>query len=462
MSHQRTCRRNVPAVRTFVLAFAGLAFTLAKVASATVSTTDAPAAPAKAPVTSTQARGSASAARTAPVTLIGRAAIPGKATDLSGLTDVLPDGTPHARLGGFGSGIDYLGRDNLYVAINDRGPWDGATPYQCRFQTFEILIDPTLDPDPRAEPGRRAVQVRLVSTTMLTRNGEPLIGSSAAFESADQTAQRRFDPEGIRLSPTNTLWISEEYGPYLDEFTLTGQHVRRITPPDRFTIKAPAQLAKEEMPPFNTSGRQPNRGFEGVAITPDGTKLFAVLQSPLIQDNALSETNKRWAINTRILEIELATGRTREFLYQMHSPSHGISEILAYSNTGLLVLERDGNEGLGADFRRVYRADLSDEFGDATDVSGIGKLPASGLMPGVKPLRTTELIDFTLGAFGLNGESMPEKIEGLCFGPTLDDGRPTLIVTSDNDLQGRQPSWFWVFAVDPAAMPGFTPRAWGR
>ena len=24
-----------------------------------------------------------------------------------------------------------------------------------RFQTFEILIDPTLDPDPRAEPGRR-------------------------------------------------------------------------------------------------------------------------------------------------------------------------------------------------------------------------------------------------------------------------------------------------------------------
>lgn len=426
--------------------------------------------------TPTLASPPSSSSSAAPITLIGRAAIPGKATDLSGLTDTLPDGTPHNRLGGFGSGIDFLGHNNLYVAINDRGPWDGATPYHCRFQTFEILIDPAGDPDPRARADDRAVRVRLVSTTMLTRGGvgggggggggQPLIGSAAAFDSADQTRQARFDPEGIRLSPTGTLWIAEEYGPYLDEFALTGEHLRRVTPPAHFTVAHPAHLAKEEMPPFNTSGRQPNRGFEGLAITPSGEKLFAVLQSPLIQDGALNEKNKRRGINTRILEVDFATGRTREFIYQMHDASHGISEILAYSETGLLILERDGGEGLAADFRRVYRADLTDGTHTATDVSSVNTLPASGLPPGVTPLRTTELLDFTLGAFGLNGESMPQKIEGLCFGPPLPpsaefpNGRLTLIVTTDNDLQGKQPSWFWVFAVDPALLPGHTERAW--
>jgi hypothetical protein len=47
---------------------------------------------------------------------------------------------------------------------------------------------------------------------------------------------------------------------------------------------------------------------------------------------------------------------------------------------------------------------------------------------------------------------MPEKLEGLCFGPRLPDGRRTLIVTSDNDLKAEQASWFWVFAVDESLL----------
>ncbi len=404
----------------------------------------------------------------ADVMLLGRSAIPGKASDRSGLTDTLPDGTPHARLGGFGSGIDFLGKDNLYVAINDRGPWDGATPYRCRFQTFEIIIRPAGDPDPASKGLDRAVEARLISTTPLLRDAEPLLGSAAAFDSADQSIQTRFDPEGIRLSPTGTLWICDEYGPFLDEFTIEGTHLRRIAPPARFAVKNPAQLAKEEMPPYNDSGRQANRGFEGVAISPDGSKLFAVLQSPLIQDNALSETNTRWSVNSRVLEVDIKTGATREFLYQLHAPSHGISEVLAYSNTGLLILERDGNEGLGADFRRVYRVELNSEFGSATDISQVDKLPASGLPPGITPLFVSEFLDLTLGSYALNGETMPEKIEGLCFGPELPpttefpNGQRTLIVTTDNDLQGKQPSWFWVFAFEPSDLPGFVARSWPK
>ena len=41
----------------------------------------------------------------AKVVLLATGTVPGDATDLSGLKDTLPDGTPHNRLGAMGSGI---------------------------------------------------------------------------------------------------------------------------------------------------------------------------------------------------------------------------------------------------------------------------------------------------------------------------------------------------------------------
>ena len=62
--------------------------------------------------------------------------------------------------------------------------------------------------------------------------------------------------------------------------------------------------------------------MEGLAITPDGTKLYGIMQNPLIQDGALNASNSRRGINDRILEIDMATGQTREFLY-VWTASHG-------------------------------------------------------------------------------------------------------------------------------------------
>jgi hypothetical protein len=42
---------------------------------------------------------------------------------------------------------------------------------------------------------------------------------------------------------------------------------------------------------------------------------------------------------------------------------------------------------------------------------------------------------------------MPEKIEGLTFGPKLADGRETLLVGTDNDFESKAASYIWVFAV---------------
>jgi len=76
-------------------------------------------------------------------TLIGTGQISGTATDQSGLTDVLSDGTPHNRLGGFGLGIAYTGQGEQYVTVPDRGPADGTTRYIDRVETLTIHVDPT-------------------------------------------------------------------------------------------------------------------------------------------------------------------------------------------------------------------------------------------------------------------------------------------------------------------------------
>ncbi len=51
-----------------------------------------------------------------------------------------------------------------------------------------------------------------------------------------------------------------------------------------------------------------------------------------------------------------------------------------------------------------------------------------------------------------------EKIEGLAFGPDLQDGRHLLIVTNDNDFMPAQPNRFLAFAIDSVDLPTFTPQ----
>jgi hypothetical protein len=378
----------------------------------------------------------------AEITLLGKASIPGDARDRSGLAgefDVPRLGkVPHDRLGSFGSAIDALGRGDLYVCANDRGPGDGSADFRCRFQTFRITIDP-------AKAGAEgAVRVELVATTLLTDGeGRPLTGVATAFDAGDDGRSLRFDAEGVRVGAGGMRWVSDEYGPWVDGFDASGRRAVRLEVPAKFRVGVRSGDAHLEMPPHNLSGRQSNRGFEGLAVSPDGSTLWAVLQSPLIQDGGLNGKNKRVGRNLRVLELRTGGGTSRELVYAMESGTHGVNEALAIDDRSLLVLERDGTERKE---RALYRADLE----GATDVSGVAALPSEGLPEGVRPLKKTKVLDFMDPRFGLAGASMPEKIEGLCWGPRLEDGRRTLIVTTDNDFKAEEPSWFWVFALDDA------------
>lgn len=405
--------------------------------------------------------------------LIGTGGLNG-GLDRSGLTGVLENGEPEALLGGFGSAIAYTGQDNRYVVVPDRGPnalpydpaVDNTTSYVARFHEI------TLDVARGAAPGVGTVAPALLSTTSLssptplagtppTAGARYFTGLSSGFDATNSPDSRRLDPEGVRVSNDGrSVFISDEYGPFVYQFDrATGERVRTYAVPEGFTTAAPAPTGATELA-ANASGRQPNRGMEGLAISPDGGTLYGIMQSPLLQDGALGGAGgaTRVGTNVRILAIDVATGATREYVYELDRRQNGVSEIVAIDGDELLVDERDGDAGTAAQYKRINRVSLA----GATDVSGIAPLPATGLPAGVVPVSKSTFIDLLDPAYGLAGPGFPEKIEGLAFGPDLPGGDHLLVVTADNDFLAGVPNLFYAFAVPRTDLPGFRQQEFAR
>lgn len=388
---------------------------------------------------------SAALASAQDVSLVATGSIPGDATDQSGLSGLLEDGvTPHNRIGGLGSAITWSGIGHTYIATPDRGPADGTTSYIDRAYVVDLGL--------RNRRGAVSVDPRVVGTLLLKADAKRFYtGSSAAFDATGSTGSLRFDPEGIRVSRCgNHFFVSDEYGPYVYEFDSTGHRVRSVNMPNGLLADLPSAVPAEELTK-NASGRQSNRGMEGLAISPDGSKLYGIMQSALIQDGGLDAASARVGTNNRIVEIDVATGAVREFLYVLDSPSLGISEITAINDHQFLVIERDGKAGASAAIKNVVKIDLE----QATDIRAVPTLPEVGVPSDITPVSKELFINLLSPEFGLAGATFPEKIEGLAFGPDLPDGRHVLVVSADNDFVAANPTRLFVFAVAPSVLPDF-------
>jgi hypothetical protein len=177
-----------------------------------------------------------------------------------------------------------------------------------------------------------------------------------------------------------------------------------------------------------------------------------------LQDGALDAANERIGVHVRLVDFELASGKTGEYVYVLDDAKHGLNEIIPMDPAaagggegagggkggGLIVLEKDGKEGKKARCRKLYHVTID----GATDVSAIASLPTDLKAGGVQPVRKTLLLDMLDPKFGLAGPDMPEKVEGVALGPRLADGRRTLIITSDNDFRDGQDTRVWVFACE--------------
>lgn len=394
------------------------------------------------------------AAAHATVVFIGEGSIPADAHDHSKLQNVLEDGhSRHDQVGGLGSAIDYSGQGNIYYALPDRGPDGGKTSYLDRFHRIEIRLTRLAENSYRVEPS-------LQGTALLqTEDGRHFTGLATAHDATNSSEGLRLDPEGIRVSACGkSAFICDEYGPHIYEIDLvTGKRLRALPVPRKFLIDYPSDKYQEERD-RNLTGRQHNRGFEGLAITSDGKRLLTVIQQPLLQDSALDGNKKPAGVNCRILETDLTNGAVREFVYPMDASTNGLSEILAINDHEFLVIEHDSKAAPETTFKKIFRIDLA----GATDVRGIASLPAKGTSVrqgdqsmDITPVHKTLLVDLLNAGI----PDMPEKVEGITFGPDLEDGRHLLIASSDNDFSDHLANRFWAFAVDPGDVPGLQPVA---
>ncbi|WP_218082071.1 esterase-like activity of phytase family protein [Anthocerotibacter panamensis] len=401
------------------------------------------------------------------------------------------------RLGGFVSDLYYASFDsanspatNTYVfyGVADRGPGGGTIAYDTRVQKFSVTVNPTTG---------AISDFRLLATTALTIpagmtvggitfptatpfNGfnpslDPLNGNSGVLG-------RSHDPEGLVVLPDGSFYVADEYGPSIYHFTPTGVLDQVLTVPSLSppVVNAPNVIAKvaggapEYVAgrPTIVNGRQDNRGFEGLTLSADGSRLWAILQDPLVNEG--SSNDGRNSRNLRLLRFDTTTGRSDgQFIYVLEDRnllnsglppsattfsatnqgrSIGISAITALNDNEFLVIERD-NRGLGVDDpfyttdaaqhplqvseKRVYKINIA----GATNVSNLSLANTNTLPAGVVPVakRATPFLDLN-SAILAAGNVPAEKIEGIAVGPQLADGSRLLLLGTDNDFSVTQNS----------------------
>ena len=361
------------------------------------------------------------------VTLLRTFRIPGNQVDKSKLDEMVAPAVQHNLFGGI-SAMEYLGRDDLFLALPDRGPQDGAVDWDCRVHLLHIPLDGPSNPK--------------ISQTAMLRDGDRQFSGFYSRFKPTKNKTTRLDPEGIRLAGPEAFFLSDEYGPHVLKFSLSGALQDRLAVPDRYQVAVPCKTKKEENAK-NQTGRQGNRGMEGLAISADQKTLFGLMQSPLLQDSERDAKGKPQGLNCRLIAMQVESGEAKEFLYRLDSNKNKLNEILHLRDQQFLVIERDGKSGSQSRYKKIIKIDLA----GASEVQAIDKLPANEIPTGIQPVAKQVFIDLLDNRFKLSGDEMPEKIESLTFGPDLPDGRRTLLVASDNDFKTEQPTLIYCFAI---------------
>ena len=338
--------------------------------------------------------------------------------------DLTTGSTVDRRFGMF-SGLFYDPIRGDWWAIGDRGPGGGTLSYDTRISRFTIDVN-------RATGAISNFQVQ--QTIKLSNAGGTLNGLAP---NPITSVGRSFDPEGVVINPVNgNILIADEYGPSIVEFNRAGVEVRRFTVPANLVPRNAAGTPNFASDAGNTLGRAANRGFEGLAISPDGRFVYATLQSAMLDEG------NRNGLYSRIVKYDMTTGvAVAQYAYKFESTGQGrgVSEIVALGNDKFLILERNNRGvGIGADFatadKNVFQIDLS----GATDISSIilagGVLPA-GVIPALKSAQIIDLDATTLASLGFKS---PEKWEGLAIGPKLDNGKYLILAGTDNDFSVTQ------------------------
>ena len=342
---------------------------------------------------------------------------------------VVPNGVEYGGtvVGGL-SGIDYdKAKDEYYIICDDpsvKGP--------ARFYTANILLN---------EQGIDSV-VFTGMTPVLNAVGVPYPDITKDLLHSADLESMRFDSvhqvfvrgsEGQRRIRDDAQSIQQ---PDIVAMDKNGRYI------DSFSLPANMRLQAVE------KGPRHNSVFEGLDFADDYKSLFVSVEEALYEDapKAGLGDSTSWV---RFLKFDMTSKKqVAQYAYQIDAipyPANppgafkinGVSDILYLGDEKFIVIERAYSTGRIPTDIKIYLA-------DAKGAENIAEIPSLKLQPAKKPIQKKLLLDMnnTLKRDIFN-------VEGVTFGPTLANGRRSLVLVTDNNFNAKEKTQFLLFEVLP-------------
>ncbi len=270
------------------------------------------------------------------------------------------------------SGIRTL-KDGTFLTLTDNGFGSKANSPDAMLM-FHVI-----------KPDWKAGTIERVSTTFLH---DP--DRKVPFRIVNENTPKRyltgadFDIESIQPIG-DAIWFGEELGPFLVKTDKAGK-VLAV-----FDAKVDGKVVRSPDNPYLATPGAPgpmkfevkrSKGFEGMAQSPDGKFLYALLEGPLWVEASNSFEAKDGKTWLRILEFDVAkeqfTGKS--YKYPLELPTNAIGDFNMIDSTTGLIIERDDTEGdpalackdgpkpdcfnAPAKFKRIYKIDFAQADAD--------------------------------------------------------------------------------------------------
>lgn len=210
------------------------------------------------------------------------------------------------------------------------------------------------------------------------------------FRITNEATEKRYltgadiDPESIQVVG-DSVFIGDEFGPYVIRTGLDGKltgfwelsiNGKTLRSPDHYTFQS------LPVPGPVTFDVKKSRGFESMAVSPDGKYLYPIVEAPLWIEEIKSFENLDGTSFVRIYEFDIDKGAFtgRSFKYALEDKNHSVTDFNLINDRTGLVVERDPGEGgvslacngdkekaaAGncfddpARFKRIYKIDMGD------------------------------------------------------------------------------------------------------
>jgi hypothetical protein len=342
-------------------------------------------------------------------------------------------------LGGLFSGLYHAkgDPDSIFYAIADRGPNGKVTVGKQRRRTFPVPeYNPVIY---KLSAQGNSLQI-IDEIPIRTRKGQPVTGLSntdndeVPYTYDGQTRlelnPNGIDTEGLARASDGTFWVCDEYSPSVAHITADGTLVHRLVP-EGMTLAADTDVRL--VLPAIYAKRRLNRGFEGLTISSDDTRLFIALQSPL--DFPTKEIGRASRMMRLLVVDTQKLMPIAEYVYVVEPVSSfgetdqgkmKIGDVAFVNPTTLLLSERTDKVA------RIYQVDLTGatnllgtRWSDPQNTSNSleALTPEQLAINGITPVKKSLVADLS------KVPGMPNKIEGLTIlDPT------TIAVGNDNDF----------------------------